>query len=86
MKIEHDPVGQKFLIDDGQVYAILAYTEINDNLDVHFIDATDEKVMEGIIRAAFEYARNNNVRIISSAKEVDEFVEKYPEYANLVEK
>ncbi len=86
MKIEHDPVGQKFLIDDGNVYAILAYTEINGNLDVHFIDATDERAKEGIIRSAFEYARNSNVKIISSAKEVDEFVEKHPEYADLVEK
>ncbi len=86
MKIEHDPVGQKFLIDDGKFYGILAYTEINGNLDVHFIDATDERVKEGIIRSAFEYARNAGVKIISSAREVDTFVEKHPEYEELVEK
>ena len=91
MRIEHDPMGQKFICEANGEECFLAYTSINDNLNVHFMAVPDgpkgEEVAEALVGAAFDLARRNNVKIISSSAYVDEvFLKNHPECESLVEK
>ena len=90
MHIEHDPIGQKFTCEAAGEECFLAYTVINENLNVHFMFVPDgpdgERVAEALVGAAFNFARQNRVKIISSSAYVDEiFMKKHPEYMSLLE-
>ena len=83
--IEHDDMAQKFATEVDGEEALLAYTVINDSLNLHFLLAPNEDVAEELCKAALEYARKNGVKIISSSEYVDEFLKRHPEYEDLIE-
>ena len=90
MIIEHDPIGQKFTCEANGEECFLAYTVINDNLNVHFMAVPDgirgEEVADALVGAAFDFARQNDVKIISSSAYVDEvFLKNHPECEGLIE-
>lgn len=86
LNIEHDGVSQKFTADADGEECLLAYTMVNDTLNLHFLIAPNEGVAEQLCLAAFEYAQKNGLKIISSSEYVDNiFLKKYPEYMELVE-
>ena len=89
--IEHDPIGQKFTCEVNKEECFLAYTVINDNLNLHFMAVPDgdegEIVADELTSAAFDFARQNNVKIISSSAYVDEiFLKNHPECEEFIEK
>jgi predicted GNAT family acetyltransferase len=88
--IAHDEIGQKFTMDVDGIEYFLAYTVINENLNVHFMAVPDgqsgEEIAEALALAAFEFARKSGVKIISSSAYVDEiFLKRHPEYVDLLE-
>ncbi|HLD38880.1 MAG TPA: N-acetyltransferase [archaeon] len=85
LNIEHDDMAQKFSTEIDGEEALLAYTVINDSLNLHFLLAPNEEVAEELCKAALEYARQNGMKIMSSSQFVDEFLKKHPEYKDLVE-
>lgn len=85
LNIEHDDMAQKFSTEVEGEEALLAYTMINDSLNLHFLLAPDEAVADELCKAALEYARKNDLKIISSSEYVDEFLKKHEEYADLIE-
>lgn len=85
LNIEHDGMAQKFSTEVDGEEALLAYTMINDSLNLHFLLAPNEDVAEELCKAALEYARKNGLKIISSSEYVDEFLKRHPEYEDLIE-
>ncbi len=86
LNIEHDDMGQKFWTEAEGEEALLAYTIINDSLNLHFLTAPNKDVADELCRAAFEYARANGLKIISSNEFVDDFLVRHPEFENTLEK
>ncbi len=85
LNIEHDETGQKFSAEVGGEECLLAYTMINDAMHLHFLLAPNEDIAEQLCMTAFEYAKKNGLKIISSSEYVDEFVKRHPEYHSLIE-
>lgn len=85
LNIEHDDMAQKFVTEAEGEEALLAYTMINDSLNLHFLTAPNKEVADELCAAAFEYARKNGLKIISSNAYVDEFLKKHPEFDELIE-
>ena len=86
LNIEHDDMAQKFSTEVDGEEALLAYTMINDCLNLHFLLAPNEDVAENLCKAAFEYARKNGLKIISSSDYIDTvFLKNHSEYADLIE-
>lgn len=88
-RIEHDRVGQKFLISFGGEEAVLAYTQINNCLDLHHTDVPSSQRGKGYGEAlaafAFEFARKNGYRIIPSCPFIkNKFLPQHPEYSGLI--
>lgn len=85
LNIEHDETGQKFTTEVEGEEALLAYTMVNDCLNLHFMTAPNEEVAEELCAAAFEHARKNGLKIISSSEYVDGFILRHMEFADLAE-
>ncbi|MBS3050780.1 MAG: N-acetyltransferase [Candidatus Aenigmarchaeota archaeon] len=85
LNIEHDDMGQKFWTEAEGEECLLAYTMINDCLNLHFLTAPNGQVADELCTAAFEHARKNGLKITSSNEYVDEFVRKHPEFRDLLE-
>ena len=85
LNIEHDGMGQKFWTEAEGEEALLAYTMVNETLNLHFLTAPNEEVADELCLAAFSYAKNNGLKIISSSEYVDRFVEKHPEFLDIIE-
>ncbi|MBI4175688.1 MAG: N-acetyltransferase [Candidatus Aenigmarchaeota archaeon] len=89
-RVQHDKVGQKFFIDFGDnTEALMAYTEVNNVMDLHHTYVPEEHRSEGIAEqlahAAFEFARRNEMKIIPSCPYVrDKFLKQHPEYMDVV--
>jgi hypothetical protein len=79
---EHDIVAQKFNQGDG----FLAYTMMNDYMDLYMLFAESEKEAEELALAAFEYARKNGLKVVSSSEHIDKFIDVHPEFSDIVKK
>lgn len=90
MHVEHDPIGQKFVIPLGQEKeAVLAYTEVNTTWDVHTVIVPDEFRGQGLAEQlalfAFETARKKGYKILPTCPYLAErFLPKHPELSSLV--
>jgi predicted GNAT family acetyltransferase len=87
--IEHDEVGQKFFIAYEDDEALLAYTKVNDILDIHHTFVPESMRGRGIAdrlaAAAFEYAEKNGLKIIPTCSYIkDTFLKKHPEWDRIV--
>ncbi len=88
-EVQHDPIGQKFFIPLGNTEAILAYTQINNILDIHHAAVPDPYQGKGLAEKmavfAFEYAKKNGLKIIPTCEYLQEkFLPKHPDYRNIV--
>lgn len=90
MEILHDPVGQKFYVPLGkEEEAVVAYTQINEYLDVHHVFVPDafrgQGLSERMVKFAFDFAKRNRMKIIPSCPYVKEkFLPEHPEYRDIV--
>lgn len=82
----HDELSQKFYVKLYKDEAVLAYTQINDMLDVHTLVVPEgmEKLAEQLIEAAFEYAAKNKINIIPTEEKIKEYAENHPEVRSLL--
>lgn len=85
MHIEHDGVAQKFSTEVDGEEALLAYTMINDSLNLHLLLVPNEEVADELCTAALDHARKNGLKVVSSSEYVDQFLKKHPEYKDVVE-
>ena len=89
MDVQHDPRGQKFSLkfDDG-LEAVLAYTHVNDIVDIHTVVVPEEHRGKGhgneLALAAFDYVRQYHMRVLPSCPFIKAFLEKHPELADIV--
>ncbi|WP_019520855.1 GNAT family N-acetyltransferase [Faucicola boevrei] len=89
MEIIHKTDNQRFeTVIDG-VIAYLSYKKVDDNtLDYNHTIVPDELGGRGVGKAlatfALDYARDNNVKIVPSCSFVAHFINKNPEYDELV--
>ncbi len=89
MQIIHKADNQRFeTVIDG-VTAYLSYVKVNDNtLNYNHTIVPDKLSGRGVGKAlakfALEYARDNQLNIVPSCSFVAYFIEKNPEYADLV--
>ena len=89
LEIKHDPIGQKFYAEIGKQEALLAYTQINQILDVHLVYVPEELRERGIAErlalAAFAYAEKKGFKIVSSCDYLaNGFLPKHGELKHLV--
>ncbi len=89
MKIEHDPIGQKFFISFGNEEAVVAYTQVNEYLDLHHTEVpasqSGKGIAEELVKFAFEFARKNGYKIIPSCPYIkNKFLPSHPEYSDMV--
>lgn len=76
MSVQHDPVGQKFFVMVEGKEALLAYTQVNDVLDLHHTMVPPELdgrgIAEQLAHAAFEYARTHRYKVLPSCPYIRE--------------
>lgn len=82
VKVDHDPTGQKFYIGRDSEQGFLAYTHVNNILDLYFIFAADEtqETADAMVTAAFEFAKKENCKIIPTSGYVQGFLKRNPQY------
>lgn len=88
-EVKHDPIGQKFYIELKNSEGIIAYTQVNDILDIHHTAVPEEYRGQGLAEKlalfAFEFAKKNKLKVIPSCPYIAEkFLPKHPEYKDLV--
>lgn len=88
-EVQHDPIGQKFFIALGNTEAILAYTQVNNILDIHHVAVPEPFQGKGLAEKmsvfAFEFAKKNKMKIVPTCDYLAEkFLPKHPEYNSLI--
>jgi predicted GNAT family acetyltransferase len=88
-EVKHDPYGQKFFIELKNCEAVIAYTQVNDILDLHHTVVPEEYSGRGFAEKmctfAFEFAKENKLKIIPTCPYIAEkFLPKHPEYNGLI--
>lgn len=88
-EVQHDPRGQKFCINLGSTEAVIAYTQINDILDMHHTLVPENFRSMGLAEKmalfAFEFAKKNNLKIIPTCPYLSEkFLPEHPECKDLI--
>ena len=88
-EVEHDPVGQKFFIHLGNVEAIIAYTQVNDILDLHRTIVPENYRGMGLAEKmsvfVFEFAKKNGYKIVPTCPYISQkFLPDHPEYSSLI--
>jgi predicted GNAT family acetyltransferase len=87
-EIFNDKHGNRFVLDveGNEVYVL--YTEDKDTLDLYSTytppQLRGQGLAEKVVLAAFEYAKENNLKVIPSCWYVKKFLEKYTEYNRIV--
>ncbi len=89
MDVEHDPIGQKFFIFLGNSEAVLAYTHVNNILDMHTTIVPEsfrgKGLAEKLCFSAFDFAKKNCFKVIPSCPYISKkFLPEHPEYKDLV--
>jgi predicted GNAT family acetyltransferase len=86
--VTDNPAASRFEIPTDQGTAILMYRHRGDDLDL--VHTEVPKALEGhgyaaaLATAALSYARREGVKVIPTCPYVSAFLERHPEYADLV--
>jgi len=86
--VMHEKDNERFVIytEGNEVY--VEYTMRNDEMDLHhtFTHPTlrGKGLAAQVVRAAFEYAKENNLKVIPTCYYVQAFIRKNDEYKELV--
>lgn len=88
-EVEYDPIGQKFFIHLGGVEAVIAYTQVNNVLDLHHTVVPESFKGQGLAEKmcafAFDFAKKNGFKIIPSCPYISQkFLPSHPEYKDIV--
>ncbi|MDO5661489.1 MAG: GNAT family N-acetyltransferase [Brachybacterium sp.] len=88
-EIIHDPRSERyFAVEDGVDVGVLTYERHRRRIDiVHTVTDPDERergVASALSRQAFEDARAENLRVVVICPFVQSWLERHPEYTDLV--
>ncbi len=87
-EVVNDLQGSRFVInvEGNEVYVL--YTEDKNTLDLYSTytppQLRGQGLAEKVVLAAFEYAKEQNLKVIPSCWYVRKFLEKHPEYESIV--
>lgn len=89
MKINHDKEAQKFsLTIDGKDSSVLYRMTANKTMDIYRTYVPPEQRNNGlagkIVKAALDYAKENNLKVIPSCSYTDYFIKQNKEYKSLL--
>jgi predicted GNAT family acetyltransferase len=86
--VAHDEAARRFSLSLPGGKAVLAYERKGDTLDLLHTSVPDSDEGQGhgsgLARAALDHARANKLKVIPSCPFVRAFIEKHPEYRDLV--
>ena len=84
----HEPENKRFIIYAESKEALVEYKLTNEMLDLYhtFTDPSlrGKGLAAQVVRAAFEFAKENNLKVIPTCSYVRIFVKRYDEYKELV--
>ena len=87
-KVIHEPDNNRFVIYADGSEALVEYKMIDDTIDLYhtFTDPAlrGKGLAAHVVRAAFEFAKKNNLKVIPTCSYVQSFVRRYDEYKDLV--
>ncbi len=88
MEVKHDINNQRFFVDLDGEEAYVAYSLRADVMEL-YSTFTPPKLRgrglaEKVVRAAFEYAKDNKLKVIPSCSYVAVYLQRHPEYNYLV--
>lgn len=87
-EVLNDNQGSRFVmnVDDNEVYVL--YAEDNSTIDLYSTytppQLRGQGLAEKVVRAAFEYAKEKNLKVIPSCWYVKKFLEKHSEFNGIV--
>ncbi len=88
IKVKHDKENNRFVADIEEHKAYLSYNIINDKIDFSSTFTPPKFRGMGVARIvveyAFNYARENNLKVIPSCSYVQAFVERNDNYIDLL--
>jgi len=90
MDIEHDRPAQRFVLTREGEHAVLIYQLVGDRKVIHFVRTWVPPRFRGrgygawLVKEGLEHARREGYRVTTSCWFVDEFLERRPEYQDLV--
>ena len=87
-EVVNDLQGSRFVLDvNGQEVYVL-YAEDKETIDLYSTYTPPrlrgQGLAEKVVLAAFEYAKENKLKVIASCWYVREFIEKHPEFRTIV--
>jgi predicted GNAT family acetyltransferase len=89
MEVIHDKQNQKFYVIVDDLESHLEYVKMNDMLDLNHTYVPYQLRGKGIaaklVEAALEYARLNGIKIIPSCSYVAVYLQRHPEYEDLLD-
>ena len=90
MKIQHHADDQQFTANDEKPVGFLNYTILPDRktLDYHHTFVPPEfrgkHIAQDLVKFALDYAKENNYKVIPSCPFVKLFIDRHPEYKDLI--
>jgi uncharacterized protein len=89
MEIKHDKEAQKFyLVNEGKESYVLYRMQKNNIMNIFRTYVPPEKRNKGlagkVVKAALDYARENNLKVIPACSYTEYFISKNKEYEDLV--
>jgi uncharacterized protein len=90
MDIQHDTAGGRFILTRDGEQAVVDYRVLPDERVIHLVRTWVPPRFRGrgygarLVKAALEHARSEGYRVTTSCWFVDEFLERRPEYQDLV--
>jgi predicted GNAT family acetyltransferase len=87
-EVINDLQGSRFVLDNSGQEVYVLYAEDKETLDLYSTytppKLRGQGLAEKVVLAAFEYAKENNLKVIASCWYVRKFLEKHSEYLGLV--
>lgn len=90
MEIQHDTSARRFVLTREGEQAVLVYQVLEDQKLMHFVRTWVPPRFRGrgygawLVEAGLEHARSKGYRVTTSCWFVDEFLERRPEFRDLV--
>jgi len=87
-KVIHEKDNERFIIYTEDKEAFVEYRMKNNEMDVYHTYTHPSLRGKGlaaqVVRAAFEYAKENNLKVVPTCSYVQAFVRRYKEYRELI--
>lgn len=83
-EVINDKQGSRFVMNIGEHEIYVLYSEDKESLDLYSTytppQLRGQRLAEKVVHAAFNYAKEKNLKVIPSCWYVRKFLDKHPEY------